>query len=304
VKIVFLGTSGTFPTIGRNVTSHGVWVKGETLLLDCGEGTQRQLRRTSLRFFVHRIFLSHLHGDHILGLPGYIWSMDLLGRTEPLSLYIPARSRRTIETMIGGIGKLGYPVSIQELDDGATLNLPGYRVTAARVEHSGHCCLGFRIEEESRLGKVDIQKAISLGVTPGPNIGKLIRGESVEVNGTIVLPEQVVGPTRNGRVVAYSGDTKPCNALKTLAKNADLLLHEASFSNALIEEAQSRAHSTAQGAASIAAEANVKRLALTHISQRHQDDEGIRTLISEARQLFPASFLPYDLDEVEIALPE
>jgi ribonuclease Z len=304
VKVVFLGTSGTFPTIGRNVTSHGVWVKGETLLLDCGEGTQRQLRRTSLRFFVHRIFLSHLHGDHILGLPGYIWSMDLLGRTEPLSLYIPARSRRMIEAMIGGIGKLGYPMSITELDDGMTVSLPGYQVIAARVEHSGHCCLGFRIEEESRLGKVDVDKARALGIPPGPNIGKLIRGESVEVNGVVVMPAQVVGPAREGRVVVYSGDTKPCTALKTLARGADLLLHESSFTNALADEAKSRAHSTAQGAASIAAEAMVKRLALTHISQRHQDEEGIRTLLLEARQVFPQSFLPYDLDEVELVLPE
>jgi ribonuclease Z len=304
VKVVFLGTSGTFPTIGRNVTSHGIWVKGETLLLDCGEGTQRQLRRTSLRFFAHRIFLSHMHGDHILGLPGYVWSMDLLGRTEPLSIYVPSRAKRMIEAMIGGVGKLSYPVQIQELDDGAVVSLPGYKVIAAKVEHSGHCCLGFRVEEETRVGKVDIDKARELGITPGPNIGKLTRGESIELNGVIITPEQVVGPTRRGRVVVYSGDTRPCNAMRQLARDADLLLHEASFTNAMLEEARSRAHSTAQGAATVAAEAHVKRLALTHISQRHQDEEGIRTLLTEARQVFPHSFLPYDLDEVELALPD
>jgi ribonuclease Z len=304
LKAVFLGTSGTFPTAERNVTSHAVWVKGETILFDCGEGTQRQLRRTPLRFFAHRIFLSHLHGDHVLGLPGYLWSLDLLSRTEPLDIYVPSRARRAVEALIGGSGRLSYAVTVQELDDGSEVKAEGYRVTAARVDHSGGCCLGFRVEEEGRPGKVDVEKARALGIEPGPLLGRLTRGESVEVGGRVVTPAEVVGPRRRGRSLVYSGDTRPCQTLKTLSRGADLLIHEASFTTALADEAASRAHSTAAGAAEIAREAGVGRLALTHISQRHQDDAGLRTLLQEARVICPTAFLPDDLDEVEIPLPE
>ena len=304
MKVTFLGTSGAFPTECRNATSHVVWVQGETLLLDCGEGTQQQLRRSSHVFGVDRIFLSHLHLDHVLGLPGYLWTMDLLNRTAPLHVYAPPGTEGWLRSFIGGVEKLRYPLHLREVDDGTVIHGQGYSVQVARVIHHGGVCLGFRVQEPDRPGKVNMEKARALGLAPGKQIGALVRGQPVALNGRLIQPEEVVGKPRRGRSVAYSGDTRPCPAMITLASGADLLIHEAMFAQVLAQEATARGHSTAQEAAEVARQAGVKRLALTHVSQRFQDADGLSLLLAEAGSLFPEVFLPADLDQCMLSLDE
>jgi ribonuclease Z len=175
----------------------------------------------------------------------------------------------------------------------------GFKVTAARVEHVG-MCLAYRVEEDERRGNVDLERAKAVGIAPGPILGKLLDEGSVEIGGRTVRREQVIGPAHPGRSVVFSGDTRPCSSLTRLSRGADLLIHEASYLSELHAEAVARAHSTSVEAARTAAEAGAKRLALTHLSPRHQDVPD--QLLREARAVFPASFLPSDLDEIEIPL--
>ena len=299
MKATFLGTGGTYPTSSRNVTSHAVRVKGETILFDCGEGTQRQLQRSGARFGVHRIFFSHLHLDHVLGLPGFLGTMGLLGRSEPLRLYGPLGSRQYLQMLSGLAGGIDYAVDIQEMDDGAVVTADGFKVVAARVEHVG-MCLAYRVEEDERRGNVDLERAKAVGITPGPLLGKLLDEGTVEIGGRTVRREEVIGPAHRGRSVVFSGDTRPCPSLTQLSRGVDLLIHESSYLHELHAEAVARAHSTSVEAARTAVEAGVKRLALTHLSPRHQDVPD--QLLREARAIFPASILPSHLDELEIPL--
>jgi ribonuclease Z len=300
MQVTFLGTGGAYPTPWRNVTAHAVRVKGESLLFDCGEGTQRQLQKSGARFSAHRIFFSHLHLDHVSGLPGYLGTLGLLRRSEPLRIYGPPGSRPYLQVLAGLAGRLDYGIELQELDGGAVVAAEGYRVVAARVEHAG-MCLGFRVEEDERRGNVDLGRAKAAGLEPGPLLGRLLEEGTLQVGGRTVRREDVVGPPRPGRVLVYSGDSRPCRALTELSRGADLLIHEATFADELREEAVARGHSTAVEAARTAAEAGVKRLALTHVSPRHQEDPD--ALLREARGVFPASFLPNDLDDFEVPLP-
>jgi len=299
MKVTFLGTGGTYPTASRNVTSHAVRVKGESILLDCGEGTQRQLQKSGARFGVHRIFLSHLHLDHVLGLPGFLGTLGLLGRTEPIRIYGPIGSRQFLQMLTGLAGGLDYSIDLQELDDGAVVTAEGFRVVAARVEHVG-MCLAYRIEEDERRGSVDLDRAAAAGIRPGPILGKLLDEGTVEVGGRTVRREEVIGPAKPGRSVVFSGDTRPCPALTALSRGADLVIHEATYLDELRGEALARAHSTAVEAARTAADAGAKRLALTHLSPRQHDTPGL--LLKEAAAIFPSSLLPNDLDEIEIPL--
>jgi len=299
MKVTFLGTGGSYPTVRRNVTAHHLRVKGESLLLDCGEGTQRQLQKSSAAFSAHRIFISHTHLDHVSGLPGYLGTMGLLGRTEPLRLYGPLGSRGYLQVLVGLAGGLDYDVEIRELDDGEAVVSEGFRVVARRVEHAGFC-LGFRIEEDLRRGSVDLDRAKAVGIPPGPSLGRLLDEGVIEVNGRTVRSEEVLGPTRPGRVVAFSGDSRPCRSLNELARSADLLIHEATFTSELVAEAVARAHSTAGDAAQTAVQAGVKRLALTHISPRHQETP--EAILHDARQVFAESILPDDLQTLDIPL--
>jgi ribonuclease Z len=299
MKVTFLGTGGTHPTASRNVTAHAVRVKGESILFDCGEGTQRQLQRSAARFGANRIFFSHLHLDHVMGLPAYLGTLGLLGRTEPMRIYGPLGSRQFLQMLRGLAGGLDYPVDIQELDEGSVVTAEGFRVTAARVDHVG-MCLAYRVEEDERRGNVDLARASAVGIQPGPLLGRLLDEGTVEVGGRTVRREEVIGPTRPGRSLVFSGDTRPCDALTRLSRGADLIIHEATFLDELRSEAVARAHSTAVEAARTATEAGAKRLALTHLSPRHQDTPGL--LLKEASAIFSASLLPADLDELEIPL--
>jgi ribonuclease Z len=300
MKVTFLGTGGAYPTTARNITSHAVRVKGESLLFDCGEGTQRQLQKSGARFSVHRILFSHLHLDHVSGLPGYLGTLGLLRRAEPLRIYGPPGSRPYLQMLSGLAGGIDYGVDIEELDHGAVITADGFRIIVARVEHAG-VCLAFRVEEDERRGRVDLERAKAAGLEPGPLMGRLLEEGRLEIQGRTVRREDVAGPPRPGRALVYSGDTRPCRALTALARGADLLIHEATFTTEFGAEAVARGHSTAAEAARTAVEAGVKRLAITHVSPRHQEAPG--ALLQEARQIFPGTFMPNDLDEFEVPEP-
>lgn len=303
MKVTFLGTSGTFPTERRNVTAHAVWVQGETLLFDCGEGAQRQLRKSTHRFSVDRIFLSHLHLDHVLGLPAYLGTLSLLGRENPLRIYTPRGTKAALTDLVAWSGRLAVDFTIEELDDGDVVKARGFRVVAARVDHAGPS-LGFRVQEDARPGRVDVEKARKLGLEPGPKMGELVRNGVVEVDGRVIRSEECVGPVRPGRGVVYSGDTRRCRAIATLAKDADLLIHESTFTSECADEAKSRGHATSEDAARTAADAGARRLAIAHISPRHQEPEGLRSMIAEARQVYAAAHMPNDLEEIELRHPD
>jgi ribonuclease Z len=299
MKATFLGTGGSYPTTWRNVSAHHLRVKGESLLFDCGEGTQRQMQRSGVGLSVHRIFVSHTHLDHVSGLPGFLGTLGLLRRTEPVRIYGPVGSRAYLQVLVGLAGGLDYDIQLQEMDDGDIVVSEGFRVVAARVEHAG-LCLGFRVEEDLRRGTVDLERAKAAGILPGPELGRLIDQGSVEVHGRTVRREEVIGPSRPGRVVVYSGDTRPCASLTQLAKGADLLLHEATYTSELQAEAVARAHSTAGEAARTAVEAGVRKLALTHLSPRHQETPQL--VLRDAAAVFPSSFLAEDLQSFEVPL--
>ena len=299
IRITFLGTSASRPTVGRNVSALALQREGEVFLLDCGEGTQRQMMRFGTGFSVEHIFISHLHADHFLGVIGLVRTMALQGRTEPLVLYAPPGSRDTLgeAVKLGGGKRTHFPIEIRELEPGDRLTGVGYDVEALVVRH-GMPALGFALREHPRPGRFDVEKARALGVPEGPLFGRLHGGEAIEVNGRRIEPAQVVGPPRAGRLVVYSGDTSPAPEVVEAAAGADMLIHDATFSEEEVERARETFHSTARGAAEVARDAGVHRLYLTHLSARYSANP--QPLEREAREVFPVTEVAYDGLAVEI----
>ncbi len=299
IRITFLGTSASRPTVGRNVSALALQREGEVFLLDCGEGTQRQMMRFGTGFSVEHIFISHLHADHFLGVIGLIRTMALQGRTEPLVLYAPLGSRDTLGEVVrlGGGKRTHFPIEIREMEPGDRLSGVGYDVEALVVRH-GTPALGFALREHPRPGRFDVEKARALGVPEGPLFGRLHGGEAIEVNGRSIEPAQVVGPPRAGRLVVYSGDTAPAPEVVEAAAGADMLIHDATFSEEEVARARETFHSTAKGAAEVARDAGVHRLYLTHLSARYSANP--QPLEREAREVFPVTEVAYDGLAVEI----
>ena len=292
MELTFLGTAGSWPTKERNASSLALEVGRELVLLDCGEGTQRQLFHSSRSFMrVRRIFLTHFHGDHFLGLPGLIQSMGLNHRTEPLDLYGPPDSREILERVLAlGYFTLRFPVTIHPLAAGASVELDGYTVLTAAADHPVPS-LAYRIEEAPKRGRFDGPRARALGIRGGL-FSRLEAGETVEVDGRPIRPEEVMGPPRPGRSVVYSGDSAPTDAITRLARQATLLVHEATVGQEIEKEANEWGHSSARQAAAVAREAEVGELFLTHFSSRYKD---LEPLEAEARALFPGSRTARDL---------
>jgi ribonuclease Z len=300
LSVVFAGTAASAPTSRRGLSALVVRRGGDTLLFDCGEGTQRQLIKSIGLADLEHIFISHFHADHFLGIPGMLKTFALRGRELPLTIYGPNGLERTMADLEPLYGRLPYELTIYEMAAGESLGFKGYSVTPFEVDHAGSS-VGYAIVERDRPGRFDEDEARRLGVTPGPEFGKLQRGEAVEVaSGEIVTPEQVLGETRLGRKIVYSGDTAPCEGLRVAAHQADLLVHESSFGDEEAERAAETKHSTARQAAQIALEAEVKLLCLTHVSGRYFGKE----LREEAREVFPNTELPRDFDVVEVPFPE
>jgi ribonuclease Z len=301
LDVVFLGTSGSTPTAKRGLAATLVRRGGERLLFDCGEGTQRQLLRSDVGLVeLEEIFLTHFHADHYLGLPGLLKTYALRGRELPLTLYGPAGLRELLGTLRRIFGRLTYPVEAVELEPGARLERPEHRLEAFAVHH-GVSAIGYALVEEPRPGRFDVAAADALGVPDGPQRGVLPGGEAVTLDdGTVVVPEPVLGPERPGRKVVLAGDTAPAASVVDAAEGADLLVHEATFLADERERARETLHSTAGEAALVAREAGVDLLALVHVSTRYFGHQ----VVEEACQLFPETVVPRDFDIVEIPFPE
>ena len=292
---MFAGTAGSVPTARRGLPATLVRRGGDRILIDCGEGTQRQLIRTVGLPEIDDVYVTHLHLDHWLGLPGLITSFSLRGRERPLAIYGPPGVRDALGRM-GLTGRLGYELTIDELDRFEEVEYDGYTIASIPVRHRGPNTYGYVVAEDPRPGRFDAALAEAKGVAPGPDFGRLQRGETV--NG--VRPEDVMGEERPARKVVFSGDTRPCDTVLAAAHRADLLVHDATFTEEERDRARETQHSTARQAAEVALEAGVQMLALTHLSTRYGGGEIKR----EARAVFDNSVVPRDGDVVEIPFPE
>ncbi len=299
LSVVFLGTGGSVPSARRSTASLLVVRGGKRLMFDCGEGTQRQLQRSLGLTQVDQIYLTHFHADHTLGLPGLLKTYDLIGRQEPLTIYGPPGLLGFFEALRRIIGKVGFELSLVELGPGEAVAHDGFQVRAFPVEHSVRAS-GYLLAEEERPGRFDPDAARRLGVDEGPAFAALQQGEVVEGSAGPVRPEEVMGQPRAGRTVAITGDTAPCVATVEAARGAELLVHDASFSEEEAQRAAETGHSTVGQAAAVAREAAVKMLALVHISSRYH----VRTVLEEAHEIFGPAVAPRDFDVVEIPFPE
>ncbi len=303
-SIRFLGTSAARPTIERGVSGLAIVREGETLLFDCGEGTQRQMMRYGVSFSLDDIFFTHTHSDHVLGLTGLLRTMALQGRTEPLRLWGPRGSSKTLRQCITlGGDHLTYPVTMTEIDAGSALQRKGYQIVTFAVDHGPSRALGYAVAEHDRLGRFNPELARSMGVPEGPLWGKLHKGETVTLpDGREISPAMLVGDARRGRKIVLTGDTRPCDATIAAAWDADVLVHEATFANDEGERAVETGHSTAAEAASVAKAAGARRLLLTHISARYSRETEL--LEAEARAVFANTQIARDGMEVVLPLVE
>ena len=275
---------------------------GERLLFDCAEGTQRQLQRSVVGLAdLEEIFLTHLHGDHFLGLPGMLKTFALRGREEPgLTVYGPRGVKDLFAKLRPFVGRLPYPLTTVELEAGESLERGEYRIEPFAVEH-GVSALGYALVEHERPGRFDVDAADALGVPPGRERGVLQAGEPLTLaDGRTITPDAVLGPPRPGRKVVLSGDTMPSPSVVQAAHHADLLVHEATFAAEEAARARETMHATAAEAAEVAKLAGVRLLALTHVSTRYFGSE----LTREAREVFPETVVPRDFDLVEVPFPE
>lgn len=299
LAITFLGTGGSVPSARRSTASVLVARGGERLLFDCGEGTQRQMQRSLGLVQVDAIHLTHFHADHVLGLPGLLKTYDLTDRERPLTVYGPRGLKELFAILKPIIGRLGFGVELVELEPGETVSGDGYELQAYEAAHSVRA-LGYALVEAERPGRFDPEVARAAGVPEGPAFAALQRGEEVEGSGGQVRPEQVMGPARPGRTIVLSGDTAPSPATVAAAADAELLVHDASFTEEDAQRATETSHSTVGQAAAVAAEAHVKLLALVHISSRYH----VGKVLEEAREVFEATVAPRDFDVIEIPFAE
>ena len=286
LALVLLGTSASRPTVERNVSSIAVVREGETMLFDCGEGTQRQMMRYGVSFALCDIFFTHFHADHVIGVIGLMRTMALQGRTDALRLWGPKGAARHLKRAEQfGVDRLTFAVEIRELDPGERLERKDYAVVPFAVEHGPGPAMGYALVEADRKGRFDPERARDLGIPEGPLWGKIHRGESVTLDGgRVIQPSELVGPRRPGRTVVITGDTRPCDNTMTAARGADLLVHEATFGDEEAERAVETGHSTAREAAIVAKRAECRKLLLSHFSARYSRDAG--DLEAQARAEF------------------
>jgi len=303
VKVTFLGTGAAIPTVHRGSAAIAVRRKNELILFDCGEATQRQMVEAGVGF--HRktkIFVTHMHGDHVLGLPGLLQTMSLLARKNELQIYGPKGIKDFVEAINQTVPyTLTFPLEIFEVQAGLVCNEKEYQVTAV---DSGHMkpSLCYALTEKPRPGRFNTKKAKQLGVPKGPLWSELQSGKPVTLpSGVVVEPESVVGTSRPGRKIVYTGDAGPSEGLVKLAMNADLLIHESTFEDALQERALKDKHSTPTMAAQTAKNAQVKQLVLTHISARYKD---ANQLLEQAKKTFPDTILAHDFLQLELPMKD
>jgi ribonuclease Z len=299
LSVAFLGTGGSVPTARRATACLLVMRGGDRIMFDCGEGSQRQMHRSLGLVQLDEIYITHLHADHYLGLPGLLKTYDLQSREAPLAIYGPPGIEDLFADLRRLIGKTRYPVQVGELGPGQAVPHDGYEVRAFPVEHR-MTAFGYRLGEEDRPGRFDKDAAARLGVPEGPGFSALQRGEEVKGSDGVVRPEDVLGEPRRGRTIVLTGDTAPCKATAEAAEDAELLIHDGSFAEEEAQRAAETGHSTAGQAAALAREAGVKMLALVHVSSRYN----VRQVLDEARGVFEPTVAPRDFDLVEIPFPE
>jgi ribonuclease Z len=303
LSVTFLGTGAACPTVDRNVAALMVQREGETILFDCGEGTQRQMMRYGVGFAFTEVFFTHFHADHMLGITGLLRTMGLQDRSAPVTLYGPRGAQRILGAAMSlGIERNKFPVEVVEIRAGDRLRRDEYDIVVFETQHRADT-VGYALAEHTRLGRFHPERARELGVPEGPLWGRLHKGETVTLDdGRTVSPLDLVGAPRRGRTLLYSGDTRPHLALYEAARGADLLIHEATFGGDEAERAVETGHSTAAEAARVALEAGVRRLVLTHISPRYTRDAP--ELLAEARAVFPETMIARDGMTVEVPFVE
>src|SRR5258708_29941269 len=272
LSVTFLGTSAARPTVERNVSAMSLVREGETLLFECGEGTQRQMMRYGVSFALSEIFFTHFHADHFLGVIGLIRTLGLQTREEPMLLYGPRGAKKLLSQALElGVERVPFQIDVAEvkpgmvLRDGSRGERDGYEIQVFATEHGGGS-VGYALREHERPGRFDPERARAAGVPEGPLWGKLQRGETVTLtDGRTVAPEGIVGARRPGRLVVFTGDTRPCGAVVDAARGADLLIHEATFGAEERDRAKETGHSTAREAAQVALPAKARRLVLSHL---------------------------------------
>ncbi len=299
LSVTFLGTSASRPTVERNVPGLAVTREGETFLVDCGEGTQRQMMRYGVSFALNEIFFTHFHADHFLGVIGLVRTFGLQGRTDPLHLYGPKGAKKMLDQALKlGIDHLPFPVEITEVKAGVVAPRTQYDILAFATEH-GTSSIGYAIAEHERRGRFDPEKARAAAIPEGPLWGKLTKGETITTDdGRKFTPADFVGPNRPGRLLVITGDTRPCASVVDAAQGADLLIHEATFGEEEKERAKDTNHSTALEAAQVALAAKAKRLVLVHLSARYS--VAPEELLTEAKTVFGETVVARDGMTVEI----
>ncbi len=300
LSIVLLGTSASRPTVERNVSSIALTREGETMLFDCGEGTQRQMMRYGVSFALGDIFFTHFHADHVIGVIGLMRTMALQGREDPLRLWGPVGAGRHLKRAEQfGVDRITFPVEVRELELGDQVKRGDFAVTAFGVDHGPGPAMGYALVEVDRKGRFDPARARELGIPEGPLWGRIHRGEAVSLpDGRIVESTELVGPPRAGRTVVITGDTRPTERTVEAASGADLLVHEATFGDEEADRAVETGHSTAREAAIIARRAGCRRLVLSHFSARYSRDT--TALEAQAREEFPEVTIGRDGMEIDV----
>jgi len=303
LSITLLGTGAACPSVERNVAALAIVREGETLIFDCGEGTQRQMMRYGVSFAFREIFFTHFHADHLLGVTGLMRTMGLQDRTLPVTLYGPRGAAKILGAAIAlGIERNRFPIEIVELQAGDRIRRDEYDIVVFPTDHRADT-VGYAVVEHTRLGRFNPERAREIGIPEGPLWGKLHKVEMVELSdGRRVGPEELVGKPRRGRSVVYTGDTRPTLGVVEAARGADLLVHDSTFGEEERDRAVETGHSTAAQAAEVAREAGVRRLVLTHISPRYNRDAP--ELLAEAKAVFPESIVALDGLTIDVPFAE
>src|SRR5581483_8801944 len=299
LNVVFLGTGGSVPSARRATACVLIRAGGSRVLVDAGEGAQRQMINSTGLVQVDDIYVTHFHADHYLGLPGLLKTYDLLERRAPLRIVGPAGLTALFDALRRIFGKLRYEVELVELEPGEGIEHEGFEMRAFGVEHRMKA-LGYAYVAPERPGRFDPEAARSLGITDARDFGRLQRGETISLNGSEVRPDQVMGEPRQGRKLVVTGDTQPCEMTRIAAHAAQLLVHDGTFAIEESSRAAETGHSTARDAAQLASEAEVGMLAIVHVSSRYN----VSAVLGEAREVFPDTVAPRDFDLIEIPFPE
>ncbi len=303
LTVTFLGTGAACPTVDRNVSSLAIHREGEMLLFDCGEGTQRQMMRYGAGFTFREVFFTHYHSDHILGIVGLVRTLGLQDRHEPMTLHGPRGAKRILGGLLSvGVERTKFPLEIIEVAPGDRIRRQEYDLAVFPTEHRADT-VGYALVEHDRRGRFDPDRARELGIPEGPLWGKIHKGEAVTLaDGRCIEPAELVGPTRPGRTVVYTGDTRPIPGVVEVARGADLLIHEATFGDDEMTRAAETGHATARQAAQVAQEAGVRTLVLTHISARYTREAP--DLLAEAQSVFPSTRIARDGMVVDVPFPD